>query len=183
MGGKIMDMNFYEVLLQLNVNDVLFILMQLALLFCVSYSFFVRRFKPKIQQSLTGLKMKVAKQKQQLLSSLKSTKARLINRLRRKSGHHQLIVADSVMSMSMTGNARITVNRGEASWEYFGLGWAVLSVFIIEVNSLYNSPMINDFSILILVADLVAITYLCFVSSWFRNKIIWIVNLRNKTPD
>lgn len=57
-----------------------------------------------------------------------------------------------------------------------GLAWTVLSVFIIEANSLYNSQLVNNYSIAILIADLIAITYLCFISSWFRNKIIRIVN-------
>lgn len=168
----------------ITVNDVLFFAMQIALVLSVGVSVYERRAKAKIHSGIAKIKTKVSRWGQKVRSWVKVKQAQLMNKFRRKTGNQKLIIAaDSVMSMSTTGNARISVNRGEGSWEYFGLAWTVLSVFIIEANSLYSSPLVNNYSIAILIADLIAITYLCFISSWFRNKIIWIVNLRNKTPD
>jgi len=172
--------SFVTFIQTITLNDILFVLLQLVLFCCVGYSFYERHVKANISQGLVQMKLFIFRSLQRTSMSLRKLKKRKTKPI---SGSHQIIVADSVMSTSIVGTARISVNRGEASWDYFALAWTVLSVFVIEANGLYNSKITANYSIAILIIDLCLITYLCFLSSWFRNKAIGLVNWRNETPD
>ncbi len=172
--------NFISFIQAATLNDILFVLMQLTLVVCVIYSLYERHLKSRVAHAITDAKTHTKRAIQRTSLIIKKMKNR---KLKPKSGSHTIIVADSVMTTSIVGTARISVNRGEASWDYFALGWTVLSVFIIEANGLYNSQLTTNYSIGILIVDLCLITYLCFLSSWFRNKLMSIVVWRNRTPD
>ena len=167
----------------LTLNDALFFIVQLLLIWCALYSLYERHARARIRLGMTRLTMRSMAVLRKGVSQLQKLKTKLLNWRKGREGSVQLIVADSVHSVSTFGNAMISVYRGEGSWEYFALAWTVLSVFVIEANGLYESAAVASISIGVMVLDLLIITYLCFVSSWFRNKIIVLVNLRNKKPN
>lgn len=173
-------LNFVSTLM---LNDVLFFIMQLLLIWCAFYSLYERHARARVRLGTARLTKRSVATLQKGVLQLRKINTKLLNRRKGSKGSVQLIVVDSIHSLSMSGNAMISVYRGEGSWEYFALAWTVLSVFVIEANGLYESTAVTGISIGVVVLDLLIITYLCFVSSWFRNKIIALVNLRNSKPD
>lgn len=172
-------MHLIEAIVVISVNDIIFLMIHLVLLYCVIRSVYLNRYKPGI----TTLLNKVRNKHNSVYFRIKKSMINMLGRQKLNHKNQQVIIADSTLSVSVTGNARISVLRDEASWGYFSLAWTVVSVFIIEANGLYSTKLTEDYTILILVIDLAAVTYLCFLSSWFRGKIMQIVNIRNKTPD
>lgn len=66
------------------------------------------------------------------------------------------------------------VTRGPESWQQFVFAWGILSVILIHIVSV--SSAYREHKVLILMFDMSVALYLCFFSSWFRNKIIGLVN-------
>lgn len=68
----------------------------------------------------------------------------------------------------------MVVKRGSESWSSFYLVYGVLAVVFVEINSTTES--LKGYKTLITLLDLGGLFYLCFFSSWFRNKIVGIIN-------
>jgi hypothetical protein len=68
----------------------------------------------------------------------------------------------------------MVVKRGTESWDGFYLVYGVLAVVFVELNSTTES--LKGHKTLITLLDLGGLLYLCFFSSWFRNKIVGIIN-------
>lgn len=170
-------------------NDSLFWILQGSLILLVLRAIYVQRYKSKVRALRDSTKRKVLRGVRAIKNNLRKNwqkyykKFRLFVRLD-KPDKNIILSPDSVrMELSSTTDASIKVQRSEDSWQYFGLAWTVLSVFFIETNAAYSGLSDSEFSILLTIFNLASITWLCFVSSWFRNWIIRIANLRNKTPD
>lgn len=170
--------------MNVTINDLMYFSLQALLIILAVYSLYAQYGKSRINNSWASTKRAIKKKRSELKAKLEARKINKQNIRNKKQGKNiQLVVADSVMSLEMLGKANIQVIRGERDWEYFALAWTVLSVFIIESNSLYNSPVTENFSIAVMILDIFIVTYLCFLSAWFRNKVIAIVVWRNTTPD
>lgn len=68
----------------------------------------------------------------------------------------------------------LEVSRGKETWNYFHLAYLVLSVVFIEINS--STSALKAHKTIITLIDLAFLMYLCYFSSYFRNKIIGIVH-------
>lgn len=66
--------------------------------------------------------------------------------------------------------ASATVVRGEKSWPNFHIMYGVVSVLFVQVIS--TADALKGFKTIVTIADLLALFYLCFFNSWFRNKIM-----------
>lgn len=65
------------------------------------------------------------------------------------------------------------VTRGEKSWGYFHATFGFLSVIFLEVISTTESS--KGYKTIITLFDLSLLVYLCYFSTWFRNKIVSFV--------
>lgn len=66
------------------------------------------------------------------------------------------------------------VTRGDESFKRFGVAYGFLSVLVLQVNNsaLSNVTWLVGNSTVVNVFDLIALVYLCFYNSWFRNLVI-----------
>ena len=168
----------------LTINDLVFFCLQALIIWLALYSLYAKYVKARIKNWILNKSREAKAILAQRKARARARKVQDMNERFKKTGNHtQLIVTDSVISQEQFGTARIEVTRSEKDWEYFALAWTVLSVFIIESNSLYNSVGTANISIALMVLDIFVVTYLCFISAWFRNKVIAVAVWRNKTPD
>jgi hypothetical protein len=73
-------------------------------------------------------------------------------------------------SVSLSGK----VFRNPETWENFPLAWGILSLIFVEVNNMTES--MKGYKTVITLLDIAALLYLCFFTSWFRNKSIWLIS-------
>lgn len=66
----------------------------------------------------------------------------------------------------------VEVKRGEISWGYFHFTYGLLSILILEIIN--TTEAFKGYKTLITITDLSMLLYLCFFSSWFRNKIVGV---------
>lgn len=77
-------------------------------------------------------------------------------------------------------NLSLAVKRGEKSWDYFHLAYGFALLVLVEVIG--STEALVGHKTLIRVFDIVAITYLVFFNSWFRNKTIGFI-VASQTKD
>lgn len=63
-----------------------------------------------------------------------------------------------------------TVKRGEGSWALFPAMFGLLALVVVEVNN--TTEAWKGYKTITTLADLAALIYLCYFSSWFRNKTV-----------
>ena len=73
------------------------------------------------------------------------------------------------------------VIRGDMSWEYFFITWAILSMILSTVISSTN--ILVGYKTLIIIIDLWILFYLVFINGWFRNKIVGFWAWFKKLPE
>ena len=172
----------------ITLNDIIYVLVQAVLVYWTIYSIYYRFIKFPLPSSVRRLKKRL---KRNLEVKSNQVKRSLVNKYKKirlflkidKTQTHHIIIPDPVKLSLTASNAKVQITRGEDSWQYFGLAWTVLSVFYIETNASYSVLQRSEYSIIVTIFNLAAITWLCFCSSWFRNWIIRLANHRNKTPD
>lgn len=83
------------------------------------------------------------------------------------------LVADIITKFKRS-KLSMSVTRGNESWEYFIISYNILAIFFIAVASV--SVFFNTYKIIIIIVNQIILIYLCFLNSWFRNKImsIWV---------
>lgn len=169
----------------LTFNDCAYLLMHLAIVVSFLIGLYEQYAKVRLKQFVHSKKLRLyskgRKIKVNVTRNFRNTASK-IKRLFLKDKTHHTIKPDSIKLTLSSTYAVVKIVRGKESWAYFGLAWTVLSVLVIEVNGLYARAEKWDFSILILLADIGIVTWLCFYSAWFRNIIIRVVNHRNNTP-
>ena len=79
------------------------------------------------------------------------------------------LIADLVTRFKKS-KLSMKVTRSITSWEYLIISYNILTVFFIAIVSV--SIYFNEYKIIIIVVDQIFLVYLCFLSSWFKNKII-----------
>ena len=79
------------------------------------------------------------------------------------------VVLDIIIRLKRS-KLSMSVKRGNTSWEHLIISYNILAIFFISVVSV--SIFFNPYRIFIIIADQIILIYLCFISSWFRNKII-----------
>lgn len=157
------------------------------LLFFLIRSLYVEYWKSRKEDVLTKIKALTISIKNRLGLRIKSIRFRLKTIAIRVKGDEisnaNIMPAGASLRL-IPGRPSVSIARGEKFFDYAGLFWTVLAVVYIELNSSYMSshPQADGVSLLLLF-DLAGITYLCFASSWFRNKIARIINLRLSNPD
>lgn len=62
------------------------------------------------------------------------------------------------------------VKRGETSWGYFASTYGFLSVLLLQIIN--TTEAWKGYKTITTIIDLWLLMYLCFYSSWFRNKIV-----------
>lgn len=62
------------------------------------------------------------------------------------------------------------VKRGETSWGYFASTYGFLSVILLQIIN--TTEAWKGYKTITTITDLWLLMYLCFYSSWFRNKIV-----------
>ena len=67
----------------------------------------------------------------------------------------------------------VEVKRGTESWGYFHTVYGFLSIIFLEIIN--TTDAYKGYKTFITIIDLTALMYLCFFSSWFRNKIVGAV--------
>jgi len=72
------------------------------------------------------------------------------------------------------------VKRGEKSWNYFYLAFGIISIILMQVIN--SSEALKGYKTFISLTNLLMLLYLAFFNSWFRNKIIGIIN-KSKTKE
>lgn len=170
-----------------DLNGLLYFAFHLLIIGLLWLSLYYRYMRGPLHQWFQRFKF-VSKKKtldayDKYSSRLKSEIARLKRRLSKDKSPQNitLSISSTTHAHSIGGIARISVKRGENSWAHFSLAWTVISVLAIEFNSIYSSMNPSSMSLGILILDLSAITYLCFFSGWFRNKVAQVVSFRNNT--
>lgn len=66
------------------------------------------------------------------------------------------------------------VTRADESFKRFGVAYGFLSILVLQVNNsaLNNVAWLEGNNTIVNVLDLIALIYLCFYNSWFRNLIV-----------
>jgi hypothetical protein len=72
------------------------------------------------------------------------------------------------------GSFSCSVKRGEKSWNYFHLAYALLVVVFVE--TINTTEAWKGYKTVVTVADLTLLLYLCFFNAWCRNKIIGVIS-------
>lgn len=67
-------------------------------------------------------------------------------------------------------SVELRIKRGEKSWNYFQITYAVLLVVILAIISVLNIQWI--FKMILIVCFAVILFRLCFFNNWVRNKIV-----------
>lgn len=78
------------------------------------------------------------------------------------------------------GSGRIVI-RGKEGWDNFPLAYGIISVILLQIISIANS--LKEYKTIITLLDLSGLLYLCFYNSWFRNKIIGLMNKSRNKPE
>lgn len=73
------------------------------------------------------------------------------------------------------------VDRGPVSRENLGIAYGFGSVLILQIVN--SSEAFKGHKVLLSLADVGALFYLCFLSGWFRNKVIGWFARWEKTPE
>ena len=71
-----------------------------------------------------------------------------------------------------TGGVKTEVTRGDESWGHFHAAFGFLSIFLLEVIN--TTEAWKGYKTIITFVDLLLLIYLCYFSSYFRNKIVGI---------
>ena len=72
------------------------------------------------------------------------------------------------------GLGSLSVKRGEKSWNYFHLAYALLVVvFVAAINT---TEAWKGYKTLVTIVDLALLLYLCFFNGWCRNKILDVIS-------
>jgi hypothetical protein len=76
----------------------------------------------------------------------------------------------------MTSNKRLRaeVVRGTESRKRFGAAYGFASIIVLQIIN--SSEAFKGYKVLLSVIDLGVLFYLCFFSSWFRNKVSGWIN-------
>jgi hypothetical protein len=72
------------------------------------------------------------------------------------------------------GSVSLSVKRGEKSWNYFHLAYALLVVVFVEAINTMEAW--KGYKTLVTIVDLALLLYLCFFNGWCRNKILGVIN-------
>lgn len=66
------------------------------------------------------------------------------------------------------------VKRGETSWNYFNIAFGILLAIVLAIISVLNiSP---PWKALMIIVSAIILFYFCFFNTWFRNKIVGVMN-------
>jgi len=96
------------------------------------------------------------------------------------------LILQTVLSLTFIGSlitdlvtifkkSKLTMKAGRKnSWEYLLISYNILTIFFIAIVSV--SIYFNEYKVIIIIADQIFLVYLCFFSSFFRNRIIGIFN-------
>lgn len=68
------------------------------------------------------------------------------------------------------GGVIIEVKRGDTSWGYFASAYGFLSLILLQIIN--TTEAWKGYKTITTIIDLWLLMYLCFYSSWFRNKIV-----------
>jgi hypothetical protein len=79
------------------------------------------------------------------------------------------------------GGATLTVMRGPESRKKLGLVYGFASVNTLQLINI--SDAFNGHKVVLSVVDLLILFYLCFLSSWIRNRILGWVSKWEATPE
>lgn len=66
------------------------------------------------------------------------------------------------------------VKRGEKSWNYFPIIYAILLAVILTIISVLNIQWF--LKIILIILSAIILFWLCFFNNWFRNKIVGIMS-------
>ncbi|MFQ5465590.1 MAG: hypothetical protein ACE5EI_06655 [Thermodesulfobacteriota bacterium] len=69
--------------------------------------------------------------------------------------------------------SKLSVVRGEKSWNYLYLAYGISSVVVIQIISVSESG--KGYKVFITVLDMGVLFYLTFFNGWFRNKTIGFI--------
>ena len=75
---------------------------------------------------------------------------------------------------STKGSASLSITRGEKSWNYFHLAYALLAVVFVE--AINTTEALKGYKTIVTIVDLALLLYLCFFNAWCRNKILGVIN-------
>jgi hypothetical protein len=92
-----------------------------------------------------------------------------------------LVVVSAFKSLRKRKASRLSVARGPESRKKFGVAYGFGSVLILQLIN--SSEAFVGHKVLLSLFNLAALFYLCFLSGWFRNKIIGMINRWEKAPE
>jgi len=92
-----------------------------------------------------------------------------------------LVVVSAFKALRKNKGVRLSVTRGPESRKKFGVAYGFGSVLILQLIN--SSEAFIGYKVLLSLFNLAALFYLCFLSAWFRNKIIGWIDRWEKTPD
>jgi hypothetical protein len=92
-----------------------------------------------------------------------------------------LVVVSAFKSLRKSKGVRLSLTRGPESRKKFGVAYGFGSVLILQLIN--SSEAFVGHKVLLSLVNLAALFYLCFLSGWFRNKIIGRINRWEKAPE
>ncbi len=174
----------------MTVNDVIYLIAQ-GTLFCLliksvyaqflanKLAMFKLRSKRKISLIARNTKILLLRSGHIIAARVSDLYYKLL-----KPGPRKTIIRPDSAVLTLTGYPpSVKVRRGEGFMPHATLAWTIFSVLYIEINSQYKPIQGTSYSLLILVLNIVIITWLCFYSAWFRNRIAGVINHRTSKPD
>lgn len=75
------------------------------------------------------------------------------------------------------------VARGEESWQLFVATWSILSVLVSVIASSYARLTEEGLSVCTSMLNISLLGFLCFRSTWFRNKAVGVWAKLKKAPE
>lgn len=180
-----------QLLRSATLDDILFYAVHLMLYTCFIVGIYRQYLATHLDRTAIQVALYVKYQTQQAMTAINTVRHRLYQlavlkykKLRGTHNETQVIHVDPAHArIEFGGGVSVKVMRNdETSWGHFTLAWTVLSVVYTTIVSMYDPIELSGHSIGIAVVDIVIITWLCFYSSWFTNKIIGVINKRIQTP-
>lgn len=92
-----------------------------------------------------------------------------------------LVLISILQPLRRNNGISIQVKRGPESRRRFGIAYGFGSVLLLQVIN--SSAAFTGHKVLLSLANLAALFYLCFFSGWFRNKIVGWIGRWEKRPE
>jgi len=91
----------------------------------------------------------------------------------KKLGEAKIVKVELEVKAETKPSIKLEVKRGEKSWNYFPIMYAILLAVILTIISVLNIQWF--YKIILIVLSAIILFWLCFFNNWFRNKTVGLM--------